>query len=90
MKLSLPIGGFAIGWCLPFFILPKRGPNVVGMGREIKLEGRSKGDVNQIKATIKAEYDELFPKCREVWNSPDLEGYVPWKIDENDWEMLIE
>ena len=90
VKLSLPLGGFAIGWCLPFFILPKRGPNVCGMGREIKIGGGNKADVAGIKAQIKAEYDEAFVKCREVWNSKDMEGYVPWKIDENEWDMIIE
>ena len=100
VKLSLPLGGFAIGYCLPLFIIPKRGPNLIGIGEQIIINGKdveskdaevSKEEITNLKRAIKKEVDQSFEYCREVWNNNDFKdcGRVRL-VESNEWDFVVE
>ena len=44
-------------------------------------------EVLAIKQKIKVEYDQMFEVCRREWNSEEYVGWVPRKVDADEWDF---
>ena len=88
VKLRLPIGAFAFGHNPILFYLPKRGPQLIGVGNFIKVTPKTEHDVPNLKFQLKKEYDRVFEECRVVWNS-EKECKVPRMVAANEWNFVI-
>ena len=88
-----------MGYCLPLFIIPKRGPNMIGIGNQVIINGKdsvetkevSKEEITELKRAIKKEVDQSFEYCREAWNNDDFKDCGRGRlVDSNEWAFKVE
>ena len=87
VKLRAPIGGIAFGYNPLLFWLPKRGPQLIGVGRGIDVYGGE--EVSMLKEELKASFDETFRCARLEWNEVIKENPYLREIKEDEWDLQV-
>ena len=87
-QLRAPIGGIAYGYNPLFFWLPKRGPQLIGVGGG-GVDVRGGEDVAKLKAELKGVFDDTFRAAKGEWNDIARETTYLRQIEDEEWDFKV-
>ena len=87
VKLRVPIGGVAFGYNPLLFWLPKRGPQLIGVGKGIDIRGDE--NVTKLKVDLKTSFDATFTYAKDEWNEVTRENPFLREIKQDEWDFQV-